>query len=244
MSLEVIRPDWPAPANVHAFVTTRSGGFSSGPWNSMNLGSNCGDDPGNVVRNREKLNEQLPAPPQWLRQVHGTRVVEHPGRVETTLEADAIFSGGAIQVCAVLTADCLPVFLCDVTGSQVAVAHAGWRGLAAGVLQNVVGRMKAKPGDLMAWLGPAIGPAVYEVGGDVKSAFTGECSRCFLPKDGKWLFDLYTAARIILGRSGVSSIHGGESCAFSEQERFFSFRRDGTTGRMASLIWRSDPTPC
>jgi YfiH family protein len=241
MSLEVIQPDWPAPANVHAFVTTRNGGVSAGPWKSMNLGLNSGDDPNVVAQNREALNERLPCPPQWLRQVHGTRVVEHSGRLDPDPEADAILSSTSGQVCAVLTADCLPVLLCDTRGKQVAAAHAGWRGLAAGVLQKVVERMRAKPGELMAWLGPAIGPSAYEVGDEVMSAFADDLSFCFYPHVDRWLLDLYAAARSILTQSGVPSISGGDFCTFSNAAQFYSYRRDGVTGRMASVIWLDGP---
>ena len=237
MGLRVIRPDWPAPANVHAFTTTRKGGYSRGPWSSLNLGAHCGDSPQAVENNRAALNRLLPAPPQWLRQVHGVQVVDHPGVPEADIEADAITTKNAGQVCAVLTADCLPVFFTDVQGAQVAVAHAGWRGLAGGMLQNVIRSMEGKPHDLIAWLGPAIGPQAYEVGDDVKSAFGRTFSPCFSPSGDRWLLNLYSAARIILGEAGMSSIHGGDFCTFSESDLFYSYRRDGQSGRMASVIW-------
>jgi len=237
MELKVIEPDWPAPANVRAFTTTREGGCSEGPWRSLNLGLNCGDDPVAVRRNRDRLERLFPAPPQWLNQVHGTRVAVHPGSVVEKLEADALVTTGRGRVCAVLTADCLPVFFCDASGSQVAVAHAGWRGLAAGILQRVVKEFDSNPGRLMAWLGPAIGPSVYEVQDDMKNAFEPEFSTCFIRQGDHWLFDIYQAARKVLHEAGVSSVSGGDFCTFTETELFFSFRRDGRSGRMASLIW-------
>jgi YfiH family protein len=237
MTLSVIRPDWPAPANVHAFTTTRNGGYSLGPWKSLNLGMSCGDDILTVMKNRERLNHLLPTAPQWLRQEHGIRVVAHPGTINAELKADAIMSFKEGRVCAVLTADCLPVFFCDVHGKEVAVAHAGWRGLAAGILQNVVASMNAKPDELIAWLGPAIGPSAYEVGDDMKTALSGDLSPCFYPHGDRWLFNLYDASRIALNQCGLSSIHGGDFCTFSNPDQFFSYRRDPKTGRMASLIW-------
>jgi len=175
--MEWVKPDWPAPPNVRAFTTPRAGGFSKDAWSSMNLGTHCGDDPLAVHRNREKLASQLPAAPQWPRQVHGTQVVTHPLKSGAEPEADGLVSFSPGQVCAVLTADCLPVLFCNRSGNRVAVAHAGWRGLAQGVLQATVKQMKETPGEIMAWLGPAIGPGVYEVGEDVRQAFPEEQGR-------------------------------------------------------------------
>ncbi len=237
MSLELVKPDWPAPANVRAFTTTRAGGFSKDTWSSMNLGLCCGDDPLAVHRNREKLVLRLPAAPQWLCQVHGTQVVTHSLASGEGLEADGLVSSSPAQVCAVLTADCLPVLLCNRSGNRVAAAHAGWRGLAQGVLQATVRQMKEAPAEIMAWLGPAIGPGVYEVGEDVRQAFAQEHGIC-LKKDGeRWLLDLYGVARRILTQLGITAVYGGFFCTFSDSERFFSYRRDGVTGRMASVIW-------
>lgn len=237
MSLELIKPDWPAPGNVHAFTTTRNGGCSRGYWYSLNLGSRCGDDIAAVQGNREILQRLLPAPPQWLQQVHGIKVVTHPAVVNGEVEGDALLARGESHVCAVLTADCLPVFFCNDLGNCVAVAHAGWRGLAAGVLQATVAAMEEAPENIMAWLGPAIGCAVYEVGEDVKQAFDDNISGCFEQRGAQWLFDLYGAARSTLSQSGIDRIYGGIFCTFSDAERFFSYRRDGVTGRMASVIW-------
>lgn len=237
----MLKADWPAPPAVRAFCTTRSGGFSTGPWASMNLGEHCGDEPDSVRRNRSRLCGLLPAEPLWLRQVHGARVVRHAGRAAHPPEADAAVAFEPGRVCAVLTADCLPVLLCDRAGSRVAVAHAGWRGLAAGVLEATVVALRVAPDRLMAWLGPAIGPAAYEVGDDVKDALEAgsgpDLSPAFLPHADRWRLDLYRAARLQLAHAGVRAIHGGGLCTFSNPQRFFSFRRDGVTGRMASVIW-------
>ena len=235
--MELVKPDWPAPANVHAFTTTRAGGFSKDTWSSMNLGLRCGDDPLAVHRNREKLVSSLPAAPQWLRQVHGTRVVTHSLVGSEGPEADGLVSSSPAQVCAVLTADCLPVLLCNRSGNRVAAVHAGWRGLSQGVLQATVRQMKEAPAEIMAWLGPAIGPGVYEVGEDVRQAFPEEQGICFRANGERWLLDLYGVAGHILTQMGITEIHGGNFCTFSDCERFFSYRRDGVTGRMASVIW-------
>jgi hypothetical protein len=250
-----IRPDWPAPDAVRATCTTRTGGCSEGPWTSLNLGEHCGDAPEHVRRNRERLLQHLPAPPQWLRQVHGVTVARHPGlpgaapKADTpegdAPEADALVAFGRGQVCAVLTADCLPVFFCDRGGSRVAVAHAGWRGLADGVLAATVRALETDPGSLLAWLGPAIGPAVYEVGAEVAAAFRDSLrdhfAACFtaVATDGseRWLLDLYAVARLQLAAAGLTAVYGGGLCTYSDPARFFSHRRDGVSGRMASLIW-------
>jgi YfiH family protein len=237
MSLNLIRPDWPAPGSVHAFTTTRNGGDSQGNWQSLNLGPHCGDDSARVLRNRELLQGFLPATPQWLRQVHGIRLVEHSTVVDAEVEGDALMTRCERQVCAVLTADCLPVFFCNEAGTCVAVAHAGWRGLAAGVLDATVAAMQEAPENIMVWLGPAIGPAAYEVGEDVRQAFDDNISGCFEKRGDRWLFDLYGAARSTLGQSGIDRIFGGNFCTFSDADRFFSYRRDGVTGRMASVVW-------
>ncbi len=235
----MIQPDWPAPARVRACMTTREGGVSPPPWASFNLGDHVGDDPAHVAANRARLRESLPAEPGWLRQVHSPRVVEL-GR-EQNPEADASFTREAGQVCAVLTADCLPVLFCDRAGSVVAAAHAGWRGLANGVLEATVAAMGVAPADVLAWMGAAIGPQAFEVGEEVREAFITrhpEAAAAFAPHaPGKWLADLYALARIRLGSVGVRSIYGGGRCTFSEAETFYSYRRDGVTGRMAALVW-------
>lgn len=239
--MELIKPDWPAPASVRAFTTTRAGGFSKDAWSSMNLGFRCGDDPLAVQRNREKLLSRLPAAPQWLRQVHGTQVVTCSRAGSEEREADGLVSSSPGQVCAILTADCLPVLFCNRTGNRIAVAHAGWRGLAQGVLQATVRQLNEAPGEIMAWLGPAIGPEVYEVGEDVWQAFPEEQGICFRKNGETWMLDLYGVARRILTHLGITSVYGGRFCTFSDSERFFSYRRDGVTGRMASVIWLESP---
>ncbi len=238
-----IVPDWPAPGRVRAIVTTRSGGVSTGAYAGLNLGERVGDDPECVSRNRAIVRACLPAAPQWMRQVHGTAVIDvgtAPTEVKAEVEADAAVARTPRQVCAVLTADCLPVLLCDRDGSVVGIAHAGWRGLAAGIIDGVVRAMNAPPGNLMAYLGPGIGPRTYEVGGEVREVFVRQDARAaaaFAPRPGgKYLADLYALARQRLAAAGVGEVHGGEFCTLSEA-RFFSFRRDRNTGRMASLIW-------
>lgn len=220
-------------------MTTRAEGVSHAPWASFNLGDHVGDDPAHVAANRARLRESLPAEPGWLKQVHSARVVEL-GR-DTDFEADASFTRQLGQVCAVLTADCLPVLFCDRAGSVVAAAHAGWRGLAGGVLEATVAAMRVTPGEILAWMGAAIGPQAFEVGDDVRDAFVAQhpgAAVAFLPHaPGKWLADIYALARIRLAAVGVQAVHGGGRCTFTETETFFSYRRDGTTGRMASLIW-------
>ena len=238
--IEVIRPDWHAPANVHAFTTTRRSGFSDGAWSSLNLGTNCGDDPQHVEMNRRLLSGLLPSEPRWINQVHGTRAVRWEKATDTVTGADAIVSNQTGQVCAVLTADCLPVLFCNRSGTSIAAAHAGWRGLAAGVLEATVSAMGCDPLELMAWLGPAIGPQAFEVGEDVYDSFVGSNSEnaiAFTEHGDRWLADLYQLARLSLNRAGVEQVTGGQYCTHSESDRFFSYRRDGVTGRMASIIW-------
>lgn len=235
-----IVPDWPAPANVRALITTRAGGASQGPYASFNLGLRTGDDPRPVSANRLQLEALLPQPPRWLRQVHGATVVEADSLTET-VEADAAVARRAGTVCGVLVADCIPVLFSDRAGTIVAVAHAGWRGLAAGVIPNAVERMGTAPRNLIAYLGPGIGPAAFEVGADVRDAFLGrdaELQAAFAPHaPGKWLADLFVLARRSLQRAGVEDIHGGGLCTYSDARRFFSYRRERATGRMAAVIW-------
>ncbi len=241
MSVEVVKADWPAPANVQAFTTTKMGGFSKDAWSSMNLGQRCGDKPAAVQRNREKLVSQLPAAPKWLQQVHGRRVLTHSLVGSETPKADAMVSFSPGQVCAILTADCLPVLFCNRAGNRIAAAHAGWRGLAQGVLQAAAKQMDEAPGEIMAWLGPAIGPKVYQVGEDVRQAFAQEHGIYFRKNGDRWSLDLCGVARRMLTQLGIAAVYGGHFCTFSDSERFFSFRRDGVTGRMASVIWLESP---
>ena len=235
----MILPDWPAPPRVKGLMTTRTGGVSQASWANFNLGDHVGDDPAHVAANRARLRQQLPAEPGWLKQVHSARVVEL-GR-ESNREADASLTRQSGIVCAVLTADCLPLLFCDRSGSVVAAAHAGWRGLAGGVLEATVAAMQVSPGEILAWMGAAIGPQAFEVGDDVREAFVvshAEAAAAFTPHGpGKWLADIYRLARIRLDHVGVDAVYGGGRCSFNEAESFYSYRRDGITGRMASLIW-------
>jgi polyphenol oxidase len=237
---EFILPDWTAPAGVRALSTTRGGGVSASPWQSFNLGDHVGDDPRAVAANRATLRRELPAEPAWLSQVHGTRCVDaalaKPGE-----QADASFTRQRGVVCAVLAADCLPVLLCDERATVVGIAHAGWRGLAAGVIEATVAAMDEPGGRLMAWLGPAIGPQAFEVGDEVRQIFVAhdpQAADAFAANaGGKWLCDIYRLARRRLHALGVRRVAGADFCTLNDAERFFSFRRDGVTGRMASLIW-------
>ncbi len=237
---DFITPDWSAPARVRALVTTRAGGVSVGPYASLNLGTHVGDDAKAVAANRARLSAHLPSSPCWLEQVHGVAVVD-ASVVTGVPVADAAFARQPGVVCAVMTADCLPVLLCDEAGSVVAVAHAGWRGLHAGVVEATIAAMEVAPSRLMAWLGPAIGPTAFEVGDEVRAAFVGAASEDVAAfqahAGGKWLADLYALARARLARAGVLNVTGGEYCTYREPEQFFSYRRDHVTGRMASLIW-------
>lgn len=243
MSLAVehmILPDWPAPANVRALQTTRRGGFSCTPYDTLNLGMHVGDDALAVAANRQLLNAWVPSEPVWLEQVHGTQVVsaEQAGCLP---RADGCIARRPGAVCAVMTADCLPLLLCDRAGSVVAAVHAGWRGLAAGVIEAAVAAMACPPPELMAWLGPAIGPLAFEVGEEVRAAFVAhqtEAAAAFTPRGaGRWLADIYGLARLRLHAAGVRSIHGGGLCTYTDAAQFYSYRRDGATGRMATLIW-------
>ncbi len=237
---ELIIPDWPAPPNVRALVTTRQGGVSLPPWATFNLGDHVGDDPACVAENRKRLCTTLPGPAIWLRQVHGTHCVD-AGAVAPGTEADAAIARRPGVVCAVLTADCLPVLLCDDAGTVVGVAHAGWRGLASGVIEATVAAM-AVPGErLLAWLGPAIGPQAFEVGDEVRATFMVQnpaASAAFVAgTPGKWWCDIYRLAAQRLAALGVRRIASADFCTVRDSDRFFSYRRDGVTGRMASLIW-------
>lgn len=241
-SPEFIFPDWPAPANVKALTTTRVGGLSRGLYASFNLGDHVGDDPDAVRRNRARLREALAlsSEPRWLRQVHGVTVVD-AASADANTTADGAWTDRAGVVCAVLTADCLPVFLCNRQGTKVALLHAGWRGLAAGVIEAGLQALATPGAELLAWLGPAIGPDSYEVGDAVRDAFLAQDAdavACFRAQGaGQWRADLYALARRRLRAQGVNAIHDGHFCTVRDPERFYSYRRDGVTGRMASLIW-------
>ncbi|HEX5756495.1 MAG TPA: peptidoglycan editing factor PgeF [Arenimonas sp.] len=241
--------DWPAPPGIRALSTLRFGlGASQPPFDQFNLGncsSDMGDSPAQVAANRAVLREalRLPGEPQWLRQVHGIGVhrADDARPSDVVREADAVVGDGG-QVLAILTADCLPVLLCSDDGSAIAAAHAGWRGLAAGVLEATVRAMPVSPSRVLAWLGPAAGPQAYEVGDEVRSAFVDRDPRAasafHATRPGHWLCDLYALARQRLAMAGVNRIHGGGLCTISAPQRFYSHRRDGRSGRMASLIWR------
>jgi YfiH family protein len=242
MSSEWIIPRWPAPERVRAVSTTRHGGMSRPPYDTLNLAEHVGDEAAAVASNRVRLQQamQLPAMPAWLQQVHGVRVVNAAG-VTAPLAADAAYALEPGVVCAVLTADCLPLLLCDRVGRAVAAAHAGWRGLAAGVIEQTIAAMPVPSSELMAWLGPAISAEAYLVGGEVRETFVNHdpgAEAAFRPAaDGGWHADLYRLARQRLQSQGVTEVHGGEYCTWQDPTRFYSYRRDGVTGRMASLIW-------
>lgn len=243
---EILLPQWPAPAGVHAAFTLRAGGASQPPFDSFNIAAHVGDDPQAVAENRRRLHASLglPAEPAWLEQVHGHRVVDLDR--QTSLDAlgpaDAAVTRTPGRICAVQVADCLPVLLAAADGSVVGAAHAGWRGLASGVLEATARAMQTPAGHLLAWLGPAIGPAHFEVGEEVRAAFlradSGASAAFTANARGRWQCDLPALARRRLAALGVSAIHGGAWCTYAEAGRFFSYRRDGRCGRMAALIWR------
>jgi YfiH family protein len=238
-----IEPDWSAPPRVRSLCTTRGGGVSTGAFAGLNLADHVGDLPTCVERNRELLRERLrlPAEPLWLKQIHGCAVAD-ASAAPGSCEADAAIAYHPGKVCAVMTADCLPLLFCDRAGTRVAAVHAGWRGLAEGVIEVAVARIAVPPGDLLCWLGPAIGPDAFEVGAEVRTRLLElggeETKAAFRPSPGgKWMADLYALATARLSALGVSRIWGGGLCTYSDPTRFFSYRRDGVTGRMASLIW-------
>ena len=251
--MNLIFPDWvDAPENIGAFCTTRCGGVSLGPYDDgqggggFNLGMHVGDNPQHVQRNRKLLQARLPSDPAWLNQVHGTTVAD-AAELSGVPDADASIATQPGVVCVVQTADCLPVLFSDITGSVVAAAHAGWRGLAAGVLENTLDKMRSKgAGEVIAWMGPAIGPQHFEVGVEVLAVFASRlpnAAAAFKPvpnKTEKYLADIYLLARMLMANAGVTRVHGGNLCTVSEPNRFFSYRRDHVTGRMASVIWRKE----
>lgn len=234
-------PDWPAPRNIRAATTLRPGGSSSGAFASLNMAMHVGDEDERVKQNRLTVKNllQLPVEPSWLEQIHGNDIIKASaaGRLE---RADASYSDETGIVCAVMTADCLPLLMCSGEGKQVAAVHAGWRGLLAGIVTQAVATFKDR--DLLVWLGPAIGPDCFEVGSEVRNAFvekTPACTDAFKPgKQDKWLADIYRLARIELAGLGIRRIYGGNFCTYSDAERFYSYRRESKTGRMATLIWR------
>ena len=240
-----IVPDWPAPDSVRAVITTRSGGHSGPPFNSLNLADHVEDDPAIVARNRAVLTERLGllSEPNWLEQVHGCGVADVDDAACSN-SADASTTSVPGQVCVVMTADCLPLLLCNRAGTRVAAVHAGWRGLVDGVIEAAMERFSEEGEELLAWMGPAIGPDRFEVGDEVRERFMA-----VNPADkaaftalgaGKWLADIYTLARSRLDAANCGYVGGGDYCTVSDSERFYSYRRDGVTGRMASLIWIED----
>jgi len=255
--LDWIVPDWPAPAGVRALVTTRNGGFSRGLCASMNLARNDADDADALARNRRLLAEVAGVETTWLRQVHGTAVavLDRLPADEEPPVADAAVIGTRARAAAVRVADCLPVLFADRDGTRVGVAHAGWRGLSAGVLEATIRAMRVPPARLVAWMGPAIGPSAFEVGDDVRDAFLradrgsaldgGGAARpaatsAFVPypgRPGKWLADLFALGRMRLANAGVEAVHGGGLCTYSDSARWFSYRRDKSPARMAALVW-------
>ena len=243
LSEHLIFPDWPAPPNVKALQTTRKGGVSAAPYDTLNLGLHVGDDPVRVNRNRQSLASFMPSEPVWLEQVHGS-IVANADMAGCRVQADASVARQHGSVCVVMTADCLPVLLCDKQGSVVGAAHAGWKGLAAGVIEATVQAMNVAPQNLMAWLGPAISREAFEVGEEVRAAFVAthpQAESAFaagLP--GKWLADIYALARIRLNALGITQIYGGNYCTYRENDKFFSYRRDGVTGRMGTFIWLAE----
>ncbi|OIR02290.1 laccase domain protein YfiH [mine drainage metagenome] len=236
-----IVPDWPAPANVKALQTTRHGGISTAPYDTLNLGLHVGDSPQAVARNRQLLEPLLPSEPVWLEQVHGT-VVADADSASCHVQADACIARHRGAVCVVMTADCLPVLLCDEAGTVVGAVHAGWKGLAAGVIEATVKAMDVAPHKLMAWFGPAIGQEAFEVGAEVRAAFIAHQARAaeaFVAHggQGKYLADIYLLARQRLEVLGIRKVSGGNYCTYRQKDRFFSYRRDGVTGRMGTFIW-------
>jgi len=240
-TIEFIEPDWPAPANVRAAMTTRMGGVSAGRYASLNLATHVGDHPAAVAENRRRLRAALvlPAEPAWLTQLHGRDVARLPGPMPASADAAVTFDKGT--VCAVLVADCLPVLLAGRRGDCVGIAHAGWRGLAAGVIEATVAALAARPGELLAWLGPCISQQAFEVGPEVREAFlthdAAAAQHFRAGQAGKFFADLPSLARRRLEACGVSEIRGGGLCTHADPARFFSYRRDGETGRMAALVW-------
>ena len=236
-----IYPDWPAPASVKALQTTRLGGVSAAPYNSLNLGLHVGDDPVRVNHNRQLLAPFMPSEPVWMEQVHGIEVA-NADAADCRVVADAAIARKRGSVCVVMTADCLPVLLCDDAGSVVAAAHAGWKGLVAGVIEATVKEMDTAPQQLMAWLGPTIGAHAFEVGEDVRSAFMAHAAAAaaaFVPlaAEGKYRADIVRLARHRLNALGISRVYGGTFCTYHQKDRFYSYRRDGVTGRMGTFIW-------
>lgn len=242
--MKTIVPNWPVPKNVKAFASTRVGGFSSAPYHGLNLGAHVGDDPSIVEKNRDWLAQQanMPSAPIWLNQTHSTVVAQVSAPTTRVLDADGVFTSASNVVCSAMTADCLPVLLTNTQGTQVAAVHAGWRGLANGIVENA---LELFSGEVMAWLGPAIGPQAFEVGEDVLQAFVdfdSQAHQAFTPRDveGKWLADMSKLATQRLNKLGITQVFDSGLCTFQDKEEFYSYRRDGVTGRQATFIWIED----
>ena len=239
-----IKPNWPAPTNVAAISTTRVGGVSLAPFDQLNLGLHVDDNPLAVEQNRQRVMQscQLTQTPAWLNQIHSPTVLNLSQPLTETPDADGSFTRVLGLACVVMTADCLPVLLCNSEGTEVAAVHAGWRGLAGGVIDNAIAQFNSESEQIMAWLGPAIGPQAFEVGGEVREQFMAEDPQAHLAfvanpaAEGKWFADLYQLARQRLARHGVTQVYGGEYCTYQDPQ-FFSYRRAARTGRQASLIW-------
>lgn len=243
--LDFIIPQWPAAAHVKSLQTTRTGGVSLAPYASLNLGAHVNDDPLAVAHNRQLLASYLPSAPVWINQVHGTEVVAAETN-HSLQNADGAYTASKNIVCVTMTADCLPILLCDKRGTVVAAVHAGWRGLCDGVIETAIDKMAVASSEILAWLGPAIGPHAFEVGADVRSQFMQhdeQARHAFKPYADKWRCDLYLLATQRLNNRGVTQLYGGginaDFCTYSDATRFYSFRRDNVTGRMATLIWLS-----
>lgn len=248
-------PDWEVPINIKALVTTRLGGYSQKPWDGFNLALHVNDNPEHVQKNRLLLGQQLPSEPVWLEQVHSNKVIDLSSRTQDDSSpiadgsiptADGSYSDRNKQICVVMTADCLPILMTTRQGNVVMALHAGWRGLANGIIEQGVTTILSKysrtPKDILVWLGPAIGPEAFEVGDEVLETFQNfmPCQEAFIPVTGhkdKWLADIYKLARLRLTKLGIEQVSGGEFCTYHDSQRFYSYRRDGITGRMASLIW-------
>jgi purine-nucleoside/S-methyl-5'-thioadenosine phosphorylase / adenosine deaminase len=242
-NFKIIKPDWPAAKNIHACCTTRISGVSQGAYAGLNLALHVEDEASRVQVNRQQLFRQLKLPrePHWLNQTHGIQVVDATKNQNAISIGDASYSFQAKHICTVMTADCLPVLICNRNGNKVAAVHAGWRGLADGVIEASVASLNEKPDDLLVWLGPAIGPQAFEVGEEVCDIFIKKQPQCISAfeqnRAGHFLLDIYHLARLRLQQLGISAVYGGEYCTFTDVNHFYSYRRDGTTGRQASLIW-------
>ena len=237
--LNFIIPNWPTPKNVKALQTNRHSGASLAPYHSLNLGSHVNDNPMHVAQNRQLLSQYLPSEPVWLNQVHGINVVD-AAQTDCVPDADASFTTRKNVVCVTMTADCLPILVCDTAGTTIASIHAGWRSLCDGVIEATIAKMQINSSDLLAWLGPAIGPNTFEVGAEVRAQFVAKDAKAelaFKKHGDKYLADIYQIATQRLNNLGVKQIYGGDRCTFTDKDQFFSFRRDGATGRMATLIW-------